>query len=145
MLRATSPRLAAAAAEKAISTVEARGDRVRLSQFQLRLAKANIAWGRLEEAERALVAGIHAFDERRANLTVENGISADDESWQLFDTALRLAIRRGDHDRAFAMAERARATSVTEQRRTTTIPSLAEVAACHKRRRSDRRTEPVRR
>ena len=36
--------------------------------------------------------------------------SANDESWQLFETALQLAIRRGDYRPAFAMAERARAT-----------------------------------
>jgi CHAT domain-containing protein/tetratricopeptide (TPR) repeat protein len=124
MLRATSPQLAAAAAQRALDTVVARGDRSRLPQFQLRLAKANIAWGRLEEAERALVAGIQAFDEQRATLTAENAISATDESWQLFETAQRLAIRRGDYPRAFAMAERARATSLAEQRKSA-IPTLA--------------------
>jgi CHAT domain-containing protein len=124
MLRSTSPQLAVAAAQRALDTVVARGDRSRMPQFQLRLAKANIVWGRLEEAERALAAGIQAFDEQRAKLTTENAMSAHDESWQLFETALRLAIRRGDYERAFAMAERARATTLAEQRKSA-IPSLA--------------------
>ena len=126
-IREENPRQAAALAQRALDTVVARGDRSRVPQFQLRLAKAYIVCGQLDEAERALVAGIQAFDEQRAKLNVESGFSAQDETWQLFETALRLAIRRGDHERAFAMAERARATSLAEQRRTTTIPSLAEV------------------
>lgn len=123
--RATNPRQAVATAQRAIAIILARGDRSRVPQFQLRLAKANIVWGRLDEAERALTTGIRAFDEQRAKLTAENGISAHDESWQLFETALRLAIRRGDNERAFAMAERARATSLAEQRRRPVVPSLA--------------------
>jgi CHAT domain-containing protein len=97
-----------------------------LPQFQLRLAKANIVWGRLNEAERALAAGIESFDARRAALTDELGLSANDESWQLFETALSLAIRKGDYERAFAMGERARATSVLEQQRVMGMPALAD-------------------
>ena len=58
LLRQASPELAASAAQQAIDIAISRGDRARLPQFYLRLAKANIAWGRLGEAERALVAGI---------------------------------------------------------------------------------------
>ena len=103
----------------------ARGDRARLPQFQLRLAKANIVLGRLDAAERALAAGIKAFDDQHAKLVDESALSAFDESWQLFETTLRIAIRRGDYRRAFEMAERARATSLVEQRRNSAIPSLA--------------------
>ena len=109
--RAIDPARAAASAQRAIDTATARGDRARLPQFQLRLAKANIVWGRFAEAERALNAGILAFDETRARPAGVSGISAFDESWELFETAVRLAVRRGDHERAFAMAERARAMS----------------------------------
>ncbi len=125
LLRATEPSRAAASAQQAIETVLARGDRSRLPQFQLRLAKANIVLGRLDAAERALAAGIQAFDEQHAKLVNEGALSAFDESWQLFETTVRIAIRRGDYRRAFEMAERARATSLVEQRRRSAIPSLA--------------------
>ena len=126
LLRAAQPDQAVALAQHAIDTVLARGDRSRLPQFQLRLAKANIALGKPDAAERALAAGIQAFDEQRANLVNESALSAFDESWQLFETALRIAIRRGDYRRAFEMAERARATSLVEQRGNSAIPSLAD-------------------
>jgi CHAT domain-containing protein len=126
------PQKAAAAAQRAIDTAEARGDRARLPQFQLRLAKANIVWGRLDEAERALAAGIQAFDEQHATLIDDRALSAHDESWQLFETALRLAIRRGDLERAFAMAERARSRTIAEGRAILRVPTLAETRAALK-------------
>jgi tetratricopeptide (TPR) repeat protein len=124
--RTTNPRQAAASAQRAIDTIVTRGDRSRLPPFQLRLARAEIASGRLDAAERALAAGIEAFDAHRARLSAENSLSAHDEAWQLFETALQLAIRRGDRERAFVMAERARTRSLSEQRRATTFVSLAE-------------------
>ena len=106
LLRANDPAAAASAAQQAIQTAVSRGDRARLPQLHLRLAKANIAWGRLDEAERALMAGVSAFDETRAKPAGVTGIAAFDESWQLFETAVQLAIRRGDYEQAFALAER---------------------------------------
>jgi CHAT domain-containing protein len=108
LLRPTNSRAAADAAQRAIETAVGRGDRARLPQLQLRLAKAHIAGGRLDAAERALAAGIAAFDETRAKPAGVTGIAAFDESWQLFETAVQLALRRGDHERAFALAERGR-------------------------------------
>lgn len=107
--RESDPSQAAAAAQQAIDTIQARRDRARLPQFMLRLAKANIVWGNLAAAERALAEGIQAFDETRAKPAGVN-IAAFDESWQLFESAMRIAIRKGDRERAFAMAERARPT-----------------------------------
>jgi CHAT domain-containing protein len=127
LLRVTNPRRAAAAAQEAIDTLSARGDRPRLAQFDLRLAKANIASGDLAAAEHALDEGIRAFNDHRVKLADENALSAFDESWQLFETAARLAIRRGDYERAFAMTERARARSLAEQRRAVDLPPLAAV------------------
>ena len=127
LARAANPQRAAALAQQAIDILQARGERARLAQVQLRLAKANIVWGNFSEAERALNEGIRAFDDQRAKLADENALSAFDESWQLFETAARLAIRRGDYERAFAMTERARARSLAEQRRTADLPTLAAV------------------
>jgi CHAT domain-containing protein len=83
-----------------------------LPHLQLRVAKANIAWGRLDAAEQALTAGMAAFDETRAKPAGITGIAAFDESWELYETATQLAIRRGDRERAFALAERGRLRNV---------------------------------
>jgi CHAT domain-containing protein len=123
LYRQTNPEQAVAAASRAIDTAIARGDRGRLPQFQLRLARANIVSGRLDEAERALVAGLAAFDETRAKSSGGAGISAFDEAWQLYETAVQLAIRRGDHERAFALAERGRMRNVA----TPSLASLTDV------------------
>jgi tetratricopeptide (TPR) repeat protein len=45
LARAGNPRRAAALAQQAIDILQARGERARLAQVQLRLAKANIVWG----------------------------------------------------------------------------------------------------
>jgi CHAT domain-containing protein len=108
LFRATNPSQAAATAQKAIDIGQGRGDQSRLPPFYLRLAKANIVWGRLNAAEEAVARGIQALDATRGRRADVSGISAFDESWQLLETATRLSIRRGDYERAFALAERAR-------------------------------------
>ncbi len=127
LLRHSNPREAAVVASQGIATAETRGDRARLPQFQLRLARANIVLGRLDDAERALVAGIEAFDSTRARPAGAIAVSTFDESWQLFETAEQLAIRRGDYERAFAMAERGRAHAPPNIRGRVDVPSLADV------------------
>lgn len=107
LLRASNAAAAAEAAQRAIDIAIARQDRTRLPQLQLRLARANIMAGNFDGAERALGAGIEAFDQTRAQ-AAGAGVASFDESWQLFDTAVQLAIRRGDKERAFALAERGR-------------------------------------
>jgi CHAT domain-containing protein len=106
LLRSTNPRAAVQTAQRAVEAATARGQLIRLPQLHLRVAKANVVWGRLEEAERALLAGIAAFDAMR--IRQATAVTANDESWQLFETAVQVAMRRGDYDRAFAMAERGR-------------------------------------
>ena len=123
--RNVNPNVAAAAAQRGIDTIRTRGDRSRLPQFQLRLAKASIVSGKLDAAERALVAGIEAFDETRAKPAGVTGIAAFDESWQLFETAVQLAIRRGDYERAFALAERGRVYTGDAAARVR-VPTLSE-------------------
>jgi CHAT domain-containing protein len=115
--RNQNPAAAAAAATRAIETSDQRGDRTRLPQLYLRLAKANIVWGNLAAAESALANGIEAFDTQRASLVDEGRLAATDESWQLFETSVHLSIKKGDYPRAFALAERARARTLAEARR----------------------------
>ncbi|MBY0497567.1 MAG: CHAT domain-containing protein [Cyanobacteria bacterium] len=112
LLRHSDPAQAVAAATRAADIVQARRDRLRLAQIELRRAKANIVWGRLDEAEASLIRGIRAFDEERSSVAGNARISTLDESWQLFDTAIHLAIKKKDYARAFALTERARSLSV---------------------------------
>lgn len=126
LLRARNPQAAAAAAQSAIKVARERGDQPRLAQFELRLAQANIVWGRLDEAKQALADGMRAFDLARAAMTDEGALSAADESWQLFDTAVQLAIHQGDTASAFALSERARARSLVERRIALQGPTLEE-------------------
>ncbi len=123
----TDPPRAVAAAEAALERISQRGDRLRIAQLSLRLAKANIAWGRMVEADAALSRGIQAFDGERSSLSDEGRVSTLDESWQLFDTAVQLAIRKQDYPRAFALSEHGRARTLAEKNRATPGRTLADV------------------
>ncbi|HUQ89730.1 MAG TPA: CHAT domain-containing protein [Vicinamibacterales bacterium] len=114
MFRKSDPGAAVAAATRAIELINQRRDRLRLAQLQLRLAKANIVWGRTEQARVALDRGLGIFNEERAASTEQLPISALDESWQLFDTSIQLSLKEKDYERAFALAEAARSTSASE-------------------------------
>ena len=130
--RQEDPAAAASSAQRALDIIEERSnhsDRSRLPQFQLQLAKANIVRGRLIEAEQALAAGVRAFDEERATLSDEGLISVLDENWELFETGVQLAIKKGDVERAFALSERARARTLAEARRAEQPRSLAAIRA----------------
>jgi len=124
--RAQNPAAAAAAATRAIETILERRDRSRLPLFYLKLAQANIVWGNFAQAEAALLNGIQAFDEQRASFSDEVRMAVTDESWQLFETAVQLSLKKGDYARAFAMSERARTRTLAETRRVAPR-SLAEV------------------
>ena len=126
-LRRSDPAAAAAAASLAIDRLQQRGDRLRLAQFNLQLARANIVWGKLDEAEIALGRGIQAFDEERSSLSDEGRISTLDDSWKLFETAAQLALKKKDYPKAFALAERARARSLAEARRLQAGRPLGEI------------------
>ena len=127
VFRAEDPARAVAAAQLALDRVSQRGDRLRIAQLSLKLARANIVWGRLADAEQALNRGIQAFDDERATLSDEGRVSTLDESWQLFDTAVQLAIKKGNYPRAFALSERARARTLAEKNRAPVGRTLAEV------------------
>jgi CHAT domain-containing protein/tetratricopeptide (TPR) repeat protein len=132
LLRERNAGGAVVAAQTALDIIKQRNnvaDRSRLARINLQLAKANIARGRLDEAESALAEGIRAFDEERASLADEGRISIVDENWELFETGVWLAIKKGDLNRAFAMAERARARTLVEARRAPQPRALDELQA----------------
>ena len=129
LFRASDPAASAAAATRAIAIVEQRRDRLRLAQLNLRLAQANVVWGNLIAADAALGRGLNAFNDERATLSDEGRLSTQDESWRLFDTAVQLAIKKGDYPRAFALSEQARTRSLAESRSAMAGRTLAEVQA----------------
>jgi CHAT domain-containing protein len=126
-LRRNDPAGAALAASRAIERLQQRGDRLRLAQFSLQLARANIVWGKLPEAEQALNNGMKAFEDERASLSDEGRISTLDESWRLFETATQLALKKKDYKTAFALSERARARSLAEAKRIPANRSLTDL------------------
>jgi len=121
------PARAVAAAETALERVSQRGERLRIAQLSLRLAKANIVWGRMADADAALSQGIQAFDAERSSLSDEGRVSTLDESWELFDTAVHLALRKQDYPRAFALSEHARARTLAEKNRAPAGRTLADI------------------
>jgi len=129
LLRSTNPPAAVKAAETAIALASARGDRLRLAQLQLRLAQANIVWGRDAAAQLALERGIAAFEAERRSLSDEGRSSSRDELWGLFETSVQLAIKQRDYDRAFALSERARVRTLAEARAISAPRDLKTVQA----------------
>jgi CHAT domain-containing protein len=129
--RRRDPQRAVATANRALEIIRARNnpaDRSRLPAFHLQLAQANIVWGnRVEQAKIALADGIRAFEAERALLADEGSLSTLDQSWQLFEVAVQLAIEDKDYAKAFAMAERARVRTITEARQATAPPALPDV------------------
>lgn len=113
----SNPAASVTAATKAIEVVQQRRDRLRLAQLYLRLAQANIVWGRTGEARAALDRGVAVFNEERAASNEQRPISALDESWQLFDASVQLSLHERDYPRAFALSEAARARSASESNR----------------------------
>ena len=131
--RQQDSRAAASSAKRALEIIRTRNnpaDRSRLPAFQLQLAKANIVWGhRIEEAKVALTDGIKAFEAERSLIADEGRISSLDQSWQLFEVAVQLAIEEKDYPKAFEMAERARVRTIGEAKRSPAPPSLDAVQA----------------
>ena len=132
LLRAHNPAAAVASANRALEIIRRRNnpaDRSRLPGFELQLAQGNIVWGRTAAAKVALADGIKAFEAERALIADDSRLSSLDQSWQLFEVAVQLAIEEKDLPRAFAMAERARVRTLAEAKRSTAPPSLADVQA----------------
>ncbi len=117
LLRRNNPAAAVDAASRAIQIVQQRRERLRIAQLQLKLAQANIVWGKVEDARLALDRGLAAFNEERAASTELRPISALDESWQLFDASIELALKEKNYERAFLLAEAARARSASESKK----------------------------
>src|SRR4029453_18506165 len=83
-------------------------DRARLATLELLLAHAELRAGRDNEAEAAASRGLEAFATQRAMVASAGGTSRDHEAWGLFEVAMRLALKRQDTARAFALATAAR-------------------------------------
>ncbi|MFA5908295.1 MAG: CHAT domain-containing protein [Vicinamibacterales bacterium] len=126
-LRGSDPEAAVAAATRAIALVSQRRDQLRLAQLNLKLATANLAWGRIPDAEAAIDRGLRAFEAERASLADEGRLSTLDESWRLFDVAVQLALKKKDYPRAFALTENARARTLVEARRNARPRTLTDV------------------
>ena len=127
--RNQNPSAAVETANRAIEIVQQRRDRLRIAQLNLRLAKANIVWGRIDAARIALDRGLAAFNEERASSTELRPISALDESWQLFDTSIQLSLKEKDYARAFALSEAARTRSASEIKKLGAVDLSAVQAA----------------
>jgi CHAT domain-containing protein len=121
LLKHRDPQRAIAAATRAIALVQQRRDRLRVAQLNLRLAQANLILDQTAEARAALNRGLAAFNEERAASTDDRPISSLDESWQLFDAAVQLALKEKDYRSAFALADTARARSASESQRLQTL------------------------
>jgi hypothetical protein len=80
---------------------------VRLAQLNLLLAKARLQ-ARLPGVDDAIQAGLAAFERPRE----APGPGSSDDAWQLYAMAMRRALDRGDRDRAFELADRARARTL---------------------------------
>ncbi|MBY0493961.1 MAG: CHAT domain-containing protein [Cyanobacteria bacterium] len=126
--RRTDPADAVTSASRAIEFLEQRRERLWIAQLQLRLAQANMAWGRVAEARVALDRGLAAFNEERAASTELRPISALDESWQLFDASIQLSLKENNYERAFRLAEASRSRSASESKKFGATP-LREVQA----------------
>jgi CHAT domain-containing protein len=123
--RRRNPRAAVSLASRALEIIERRNlpsDRSRLPSFALQLAKAQMSAGNLAAAKTALAKGIRVFEDERALVVDEARISALDQSWQLFETAVQLAIQERDYPRAFELSERARVRTLAESKRARTRP-----------------------
>lgn len=106
--RSANPAEAARLAARAIDLAEPTKDSPRIASLWLRRAKAEQAAGMRGEAERSVTRGIEVFALDRARLAQAGGASRDDEAWELFEIATRLAIERGEISRAFRFAAAAR-------------------------------------
>jgi CHAT domain-containing protein len=88
----------------------------RLASIHLLLARAQMAQGQDEAAERELLAGIEAFERHRASLQ-DSGpqLSFFDQSSNLFDDMVRLQVaKRGDNARGLAFVERGHARQLVD-------------------------------
>jgi CHAT domain-containing protein len=90
--------------------------RPRVARLHLLLARALLARGVQEQAERELVAGIEVYENQRATFA-DLGLQASffDRAWDLFDEMVRFQVtRRQDPERALAFLERGRARQLLD-------------------------------
>jgi CHAT domain-containing protein len=116
-----------AAVLKAISYLERNERLVRLPRLYLMLARAELARGRIDQAELALERGLSVLERHRAQLTQDRfRISYMEDGWPLVAAMVDLQWRhKGDPWRAFAYADRGRARAL----RDLTGPEVPDVSA----------------
>ncbi len=114
---ATNPETALELAQAAVARLEASGDALLLPRALLDLARAQLATGDLEAAEKAFGRGLQVYEDRRAGTVSEkHRISFFSTVQRGFDAMIRFqALERGDAKAAFAYAERVRARELRER------------------------------
>ena len=98
----------------------------RLAALWLRRAKAERAAGRRDQASRSAARGIEAFTRDRARLAQAGGTSRDDEAWELFEVAMRLALDQRDTAKAFAFAAASRHRDPSSATRADTLAAQVQ-------------------
>lgn len=114
---ATNPAEALKLIRTAMPWLEASGDGLLLPRALLDLARAELAAGDLEAAEKAFERGLQVFEDRRAEtVSEEHRISFFSTAQRSFDAMIRFqALERGDARAAFPYAERVRASELRDR------------------------------
>lgn len=111
--RARDPARSVAALSRAIEFARSSGDRRLLPEALLERARSHRAAGRADEAWTDLAAGIEEVEDRRT--TADGGPGATfDAAGALFDEAIDFLLKRREHERAFAVADRAQARALLD-------------------------------
>jgi CHAT domain-containing protein len=109
------PRGAAALLSRSIDFYAQNGLNVFLPDVHLLRARAFVAAGDDDGAWRDVMKGIAVLEEQRGQIGSDDERSGIfDRSGELFDDAVRLALRRGDATAAFEYAERSRARALLD-------------------------------
>jgi len=120
------PRHAIALLSSAAEVYRAKNMTAFLPETHLLRARAALAIGDKNAAADDLEKGVSIFEQQR----VDVGTGVLDAGTALFDEAIRLALARGDHESAFAYAERSRGSS-SESLRQQLAGSDVAVLALH--------------
>lgn len=114
---ATNPEEALEPAQAAVARLEASGDALLLPRALLDVARAQLATGNLDAAEKAFGRGLQVYEDRRAGTVSEkHRISFFSTAQRSFDAMIRFqALERGDAEAAFVYAERVRARELRER------------------------------
>jgi tetratricopeptide (TPR) repeat protein len=102
------PKIAASAAERALAAAGTRGDRTRVPHLSVLLARARLAQGNAAEARIAVESALAALPAVGAPRLGRGDVH------DLLNLAIRFSLDAGDNDRAFKLAQRARAFNLNQ-------------------------------